>query len=562
MSTFTVGSYLAARLEEIGVEHFFTVPGDFNLTLLDEIIANPNLRLVGCCNELNAGYAADGYARARGIGAVVLTFSVGSLSAVNAVAGAYAEDLPLILVSGGPNTEDAPANHRIHHTTGRPGDYAYVKEMLEPVTCDAVIVWRPEDAPALIDRAISNSLLNRKPVYIEIACNLASSPVPAPVPYASVETRPVSDSSMLQAAVDRALSFISERDRPVLLAGPKLRSHGALQAFRALAEAMGSAVAMMPDAKGLFPETHPQWIGTYWGTVSSPGCAEIVESSDGILAIGCVFTDYTTTGYSSLIKPENTLYAEPDRVLLTGSDFERVYLADFLTALAKRVKRKPESLEEFQRVRVEQPPKEPGDPEKPLESAAINKEVQDLISPKTTLIVETGDSWFNGIKTRLPEGAGFEIQMQYGSIGWSVGASLGYALGAPDRRVIAMIGDGSFQLTGQEVSTIIRNGVRPIVFLINNKGYTIEEEIHSGPYNLIKNWDYSAFVSAVNADDGDGLGLKAATGHELAQAVAKAKAHRGFSLIECIIHPDDCSKELLEWGSRVEAANSRPPRAA
>jgi TPP-dependent 2-oxoacid decarboxylase len=186
--------------------------------------------------------------------------------------------------------------------------------------------------------------------------------------------------------------------------------------------------------------------------------------------------------------------------------------------------------------------------------------VQKMLDGKSSVIAETGDSWFNGMQLDLPTDARFEIQMQYGSIGWSVGATLGYCLARPERRVIALIGDGSFQLTAQEVSTMIRYGTNPIIFLINNGGYTIEVEIHDGPYNAIKNWDYAGLVSVFNAGDGNGMSCRVATEGELDVAIAKALSHDGPTLIEVVIDRDDCSKNLLRWGAHVAKNNARPPR--
>ncbi len=183
-----------------------------------------------------------------------------------------------------------------------------------------------------------------------------------------------------------------------------------------------------------------------------------------------------------------------------------------------------------------------------------------MLTPNCTVIAETGDSWFYGMRLKLPEGARFEIQMQYGSIGWAVGATLGYTAGS-DRRTIAFIGDGSFQLTAHEVSTIIRYGFNPIVFLINNGGYTIEVEIHDGPYNAIKKWGYADLVDVFNAEDGNGWSARATTQNELDAAITQAVAHNGPSLIEVAIDRDDCSKHLLEWGRHVAANNGRPPRS-
>jgi pyruvate decarboxylase len=199
----------------------------------------------------------------------------------------------------------------------------------------------------------------------------------------------------------------------------------------------------------------------------------------------------------------------------------------------------------------------------PLTRKEVSRRVQMLLTPKTTLFVETGDSWFNGIQLHLPHGADFEVEMQWGHIGWSIPASFGYALDKRDRQMVVMIGDGSFQVTAQEVSQMVRYNLPIIIFLMNNRGYTIEVEIHDGMYNRIKNWDYAALVEAFNSTHGHAIGIRADTVGELAAAVKKAQAHgNGPTLIECTIHQDDCSRELITWGHFVAEANARPPVAS
>ena len=322
----------------------------------------------------------------------------------------------------------------------------------------------------------------------------------------------------------------------------------------------------MPSAKGFFPEEHAQFTGIYLGSVSSPGCNELVESADAVLAAGPIFNDYTTVGWSSQPAGNKTIHVDPDRVHVAGVTYNDVFLNDFLAALADAVKKTPrnaKTLTEFQRTRVECAPPAIADPDAPLTRAEMCRQIQDVIDRNTTLIVETGDSWFNGFNMALPDGAKFEIEMQYGHIGWSVPATFGYALGAPDRRIVLMVGDGSFQLTAQEVCQMVRLKLPVIIFLVNNRGYTIEVEIHDGPYNNIKNWDYAGIMNVFNATDGDGRGFRAANGKELAAAIKEALAHKtGPTLIECTIDRDDCTKQLMEWGSRVAAANGRPPQRA
>ncbi|CAK8541982.1 unnamed protein product [Lathyrus sativus] len=559
----TLGRHLARRLVQVGVTDVFSVPGDFNLTLLDHLIDEPGLNLIGCCNELNAGYAADGYARSRGVGACVVTFTVGGLSVLNAIAGAYSENLPLICIVGGPNSNDYGSNRILHHTIGLP-DFTQELRCFQTVTCFQAVVNNLEDAHELIDTAISTALKESKPVYISIGCNLPAIPHPTfsrdPVPF-SLAPR-LTNQIGLEAAVEAAAEFLNKAVKPVLVGGPNLRVAKASDAFVELADASGYALAVMPSAKGMVPEHHPHFIGTYWGAVSTAFCAEIVESADAYVFAGPIFNDYSSVGYSLLLKKEKAIIVQPDRVVIAnGPAFGCVLMNDFLKALAKRLKHNNAAYENYHRIFVPDGKPLKSAPKEPLRVNVMFQHIQKMLSGETAVIAETGDSWFNCQKLKLPEGCGYEFQMQYGSIGWSVGATLGYAQAVPEKRVIACIGDGSFQVTAQDVSTMLRCGQKTIIFLINNGGYTIEVEIHDGPYNVIKNWNYTGLVDAIHNGEGKCWTTKVFCEEELVEAIATATGPKKDSLcfIEVIVHKDDTSKELLEWGSRVSAANSRPP---
>jgi pyruvate decarboxylase len=558
--TYTVGSYLARRLQQIGLKHHFAVAGDFNLVLLDQLLTVKELEQVYCCNELNCGYSAEGYARACGAAAAVVTFSVGGLSAINAIGGAYAENLPVILVSGAPNSNDRATGHLIHHTLAT-HDWSYQLEIAKKLTCAAVSINSATDSPYQIDHAIRSALRERKPAYIEIACNIASAPCAAPGPVSAVLGEEPSDPETLRAAIAAAAEFLRGKQKPILLIGSKLRAAGAEKQTIELAEALGCAVTVMAAGKSFFPEDHPQFAGIYWGEVSAPGAREIFDWADSVVCIGTIFNDYSTVGWTALPSGASVLTADQHRVYLEGHDFGRVHLRDFLSGLASKVQKRPATMVAYQRIRPHPQPQQSAEPDAKLTRAEIFRQVQALINADTTVIAETGDSWFNGMALKLPGGARFEIEMQWGSIGWCVPATFGYAVGASSRRIIALIGDGSFQLTAQEVAQMIRRKLPVIIFLINNHGYTIEVEIHDGPYNNIKNWDYARLIQAFNAEDGRGRGLLATHGGELKQAIEVAVANRdGPTLIECVIDRDDCSADLISWGRQVAKANARPPR--
>ena len=555
----SVGQYLATRLEQVGIKDYFVVPGDFNLVLLDELLLNQKMNMISCCNELNAGYAADAYSRANGVSALVLTFSVGGLSAINAVAGAYAEDLPMIVISGGPNSNSAALHQILHHTTGE-HDYQYVRDMFAKVTAKAVIIDNIETAAYLIDNAIATALQKQKPVYIEIACNLSNYTInpPQPLSFSSVIK---SDSQSLKAAVDCAAKMLNSAKKPTLIAGVKLRPAKAMAAMQALIDASGYAVAAMPNAKGFIDETQHHYMGIYWGSVSSPGCASIVESSDAYLFAGPMFTDYSTTGYSLAINPKKLIAAYLDHVVVAGVTFNQVFLADFLTALAKRLILNASSCDAFKRVQGEAEMKQNTTNEDQITVRNLFASIEQMLDGQSSLIIETGDSWFNGARLHLPKGCTYEFQMQYGSIGWATGATFGYALATKGkRRVISCIGDGSFQLTAQEVANMIRYEVNPIIFLMNNHGYSIEVQIHDGPYNNIKNWHYSELINVFNAEDGKAWGCQVKTENELAAAIQHALGNDQLSFIEVILDRNDCNKNLLEWGTKVGLNNSIPPK--
>ncbi|XP_024535521.1 pyruvate decarboxylase 2 [Selaginella moellendorffii] len=559
----TLGKHLARRLVEVGVRDVFSVPGDFNLILLDYLIADPGLNVVGCCNELNAGYAADGYARINGVGCCVVTFTVGGLSVINAIAGAYSENLPVICVVGGPNSNDFGTNRILHHTIGIP-DFSQEFRCFQQVTCAQAVVQHIDDAHELIDYAIATALKESKPVYISISCNLPAIPHASfnrePVPYALHKRQ--SNPASLEAAIEATAEVLNAAVKPVLVGGPKLRVAKAGAAFEELANASGYALASMPSAKGQVSETHEHYIGTYWGAVSTPFCLEIVESADCYLFAGPIFNDYSSVGYSLLFKKEKAVIVQPDRVTIAnGVAFGCCLMKDFLEGLAKKVKRNTTAFDNFKRIYIPGGIVPKAIPGEPLRVNVLFKHIQDMLNENTAVIAETGDSWFNCQKLKLPQGCGYEFQMQYGSIGWSVGATLGYAQAVPNKRVIACIGDGSFQVTAQDVSTMIRQEQKSIIFLINNGGYTIEVEIHDGPYNVIKNWDYTGLVDAIHNGEGKSWTCKVKTEEDLLEAIKQATGDKKdcFCFIECICHKDDTSRELLEWGSRVSAANGRAP---
>ncbi|OUJ16279.1 pyruvate decarboxylase [Acetobacter orientalis] len=556
--TYTVGMYLADRLAQIGLKHHFAVAGDYNLVLLDQLLLNKDMQQIYCCNELNCGFSAEGYARAHGAAAAVVTFSVGAISAMNAIGGAYAENLPVILISGSPNSNDYGSGHILHHTIGTT-DYGYQLEMVRHVTCAAESITDAASAPAKIDHVIRSALRESKPVYLEIACNVSAQECVRPGPVSSLLSHPSTDTVSLNAAVDAAVAFLEKAERTAMLVGSKLRAAHALKETEALADKLGCGVAIMAAAKSFFPEDHAGFRGLYWGEVSAPGVQDLIEKADAVICVAPVFNDYSTVGWTAWPKGDKVLLAETNRVTVAGQTFEGFTLPEFLTALAKKAPARPLSAKETTYVKPEIAPAQ-GDAK--LTNDEMARQINAMLTSDTTLVAETGDSWFNAMRMHLPRGARVESEMQWGHIGWSVPSSFGNAMGSQDRQHVVMVGDGSFQLTAQEVAQMVRYELPVIIFLVNNRGYVIEIAIHDGPYNYIKNWDYAGLMEVFNAGEGHGLGLHAKTPAELEDAIKQAQANRrGPTIIECHIDRSDCTDTLVKWGKRVASANARKPQA-
>ncbi|PYI04767.1 putative pyruvate decarboxylase [Aspergillus sclerotiicarbonarius CBS 121057] len=557
--TTTVGTFLATRLAQIGILHHFAVPGDYNSLLLEQLRRHPSMAEITCTNELNCSFAAEGYARARGIAACIVTYGVGALSAFNGIAGAYAENLPVILISGAPNTNDREALHSVHHSLDN-GDLDFQIDMVRRITCVAVAVRRASDAPRLIDRAVKAARWYRKPVYIEIPVNMAREPCSVTGPPSAVLESRVSDALGLEAAAKTAAELLRRKDTVTMLVGPKVRPAGAEEALLELAETVGCAVTVQPAAKSLFPESHPQFAGIYWGEASTLGAEETVEWSDVVICVGTVFTDYSTAGWTAMPAAAHRIMIGMDQVTVPGAEWNDVLLKDFLVHLAAKLPQSPRSVVEDKRRGRDRIAPLRAHGTSTLTRKEISRQIENILTADSTLFVDIGDSWFDAIQMGLARGARVEVQMQWAHTGWSIPAAFGYALGDPDRKVVILVGDGAFQMTAQEVSQMTRYQTPVALFVINNRGYTVDVEVGDGIANNIKNWDYTTFLDALNSDDGYGRGYKVTKAGQLQQAIEHGLVNRrGPTLIECCIDRADCSRELVVWGHLLGEANKRQP---
>lgn len=219
----------------------------------------------------------------------------------------------------------------------------------------------------------------------------------------------VSNPSELEAAVEAAAAFLDKAVKPVAVGGPKLRVAKATEAFVEFADASGYALSVMPAGKGMVPETHEHFIGTYWGAVGTSFCSEIVESADAYIFAGPIFNDYSSVGYSLLLKKEKAIVVQPDRVVIAnGPSFGCVLMKDFLEALAKVITKNTTAYENYERIFVPDGEPTPPEPEEPLRVNILFQHIQKMLTGDTAVLAETGDSWFNCQKLKLPEGCGYD----------------------------------------------------------------------------------------------------------------------------------------------------------
>ncbi|KAL4918548.1 thiamine diphosphate-binding protein [Aspergillus aurantiobrunneus] len=516
-----VAEYLFRRLHEVGIRAVHGVPGDYNLTALD-YLAKCKLHWVGNCNELNAGYAADGYARVNGIAALVTTFGVGELSAINAIAGAYSEYVPIVHIVGQPHTSSQKDGMLLHHTLGN-GDYNAFSSMNKGISATMAHLTETYEAATLIDNAIRECWIRSRPVYITLPTDIVTQKVEGERLKTPIDlSLPPNEPEKEDYVVDVVLKYLHEAKKPVILVDACAIRHRVLEEVHDLVEASGLPTFVAPMGKGAVNETHKYYGGVYAGTGSNSGVREQVESSDLILSIGAIKSDFNTAGFSYRTGQLNTIDFHSTYVRVRYSEYPDINMKGVLRKVIQRlgsIKSHP-----VQPISNTLPEQEKGSSIQKITHAWLWPTVGQWLQENDIIITETGTANFGIWDTRFPAGVTAISQVLWGSIGYSVGACQGAALAAKEqgkRRTILWVGDGSLQLTVQEISTMIRNHLNPIIFVICNEGYTIERYIHGWDesYNDVQTWDIKGLPVAFNAVD-KYRGYKVTTRDELTKLFA------------------------------------------
>ena len=535
----SVGEYLIQRLYAHGVRHVFGIPGDYVLGFYDQLLRSP-LQIVNTCDEQGAGFAADAYARVRGVGAVCVTYCVGGLKVANTTAEAFAEKSPVVVISGAPGMKEREKNPLLHH---RVGEFDTQKKVFEQLTVASTVLGDPQTAFQEIDRVFHAALRYKRPVYIELPRDVA--PVPG-IPYHKpLEIHEQSDPRTLRAALAEAAEMINAADRPVIVADVEVHRFGLQNALLKLAQRTNIPVAATILGKSVIGEQHAFYMGVYEGAMGRDDVRRYVEGSDCVILLGAFMTDVNLGIYTAHLDVARCIYATSEKLSIRYHSFENVRFKDFMRGLLKvRLRRRAA-------LKIPRPQALAGRFARGKGRVTVKSLFQRLnafLTEKTVVVADVGDALFGAADLYIHHRTEFLGPAYYASMGFAVPAGIGAQLANPRLRPLVLVGDGAFQMTGMELATAARYHLNPIVVVLNNRGYGTERQIHDGPYNDLWPWNYSRVPEILGA----GRGFEVETEEQLDQALCAAQEYReGFCLLDVRLEPLDRSPALQRLAERL-----------
>jgi indolepyruvate decarboxylase len=567
--TMPLGQFLFEYLHRRGVRHSFGVPGDFALPTF-AWLDKSKIQSITMTHEPGAGFAADAYSRLNGIGLVCVTYCVGGLNVVNAIAGAYAEKSPVVVVSGGPGIMDRQKDPLLHHKVKT---FETQRRVYDEVTVASTILLDEQTAAAEIVRCVEACLKHKRPVYIEVPYDIVDHeirtfPMPAPA-------RAQSDPLTLAAALNETLNLIRAARKPVILAGVELHRYGLAHLAIRLAERLNIPIAADLLSKSAVPENHPLYLGVYGGAMSSDAQVRAyVESSDCVLMLGTFITDMNMGIYTAKLDRARTVLATSESIKVRFHRYDDVELDDFLKGLAgtpvlssatarsgaapsSKLQAAPNSAIPRKRFKHPHPHSDPAPLKKseltePLTMREVIRIVSLNLDETCCVISDVGDAIFGAVGIRTARRAEFIAPAYYLSMGFAVPASIGVSMANAALRPVVLVGDGAFQMTGTELSTAVRLGLRPIVLILNNEGYGTMRKIRDGDFNIISQWNYGKICELV----GGGEATVAATRGELDGAIRSAMGSTGVRVIDVRIPRDDMSPQLASMSAELSKLRS------
>ncbi|MDD2614926.1 MAG: alpha-keto acid decarboxylase family protein [Methanosarcina sp.] len=530
--------YLLDRLKQLGIRDIFGVPGDFAFPINNAICDDKELRWIGCCNELNAAYAADGYARIKGMSALSTTFGVGELSALCGIAGSYAEYNLVFHIVGMPKMDAQKRHDIVHHSLGD-GESSTFMEMAALVVC-AETMLTPENCVQEVERVITAALENRRPVYIAIPHNYANANISS---FAAPAEAPMkSDPATLEEVVSIIVNKLSNAKQACIMPGFLIDRFGLKDLAMAVINASGLSYVTMALDKTVLDETNSSYLGLYMGQLINPEIREFVESCDCILAIGAILSDINMGMFTAKLDKSRIINIMPSNVHIGSTDYINVKMLDVLEELARRLNKRTD----IRGPAARHPAIPRVNAEDPITADYLYAKYAEFFKPDDIIIADSSSSFYGLLPLFLPKRVKFESQMLWGAIGWATPASFGTALAVPDQRVILITGEGSHQMTAQEISQFYRYGLKPIIFVLNNHGYLIEKMLSKKLdycYNEIPQWQYHKLPEVLGCNDW--ITRKATTCGDLDKILRELNNTKTGAYIE-IVTPKLSAPQLME----------------
>jgi indolepyruvate decarboxylase len=538
--TATIGEYLIQRLHAHGVRHVFGIPGDYVLGFYEQLRHSP-LQTINTCDEQGAGFAADAYARVRGLGAVCVTYCVGGLKVANTTAGAFAEKSPVIVISGAPGVKEREKNPLLHHKVR---DFDTQKKVFEQLTVAATVLDDPQTAFQEIDRVINAALRYKRPAYIELPRDMAAvAGHPHYQPQAAAET---SNPRSLKAALADAADMINAARQPVIIADVELHRFGLQKQLLQLARQTNIPVASTLLGKSVIGEQHPFYLGVYEGAMGREEVRRYVESSDCVILLGAFLTDINLGVFTARLDPARSIYATSEKLSIRYRGYEDARFQDFLQGLLRAKLRRRRAGRWPHPAKLS--PRASARADAPVTVRGLFERLNTFLRENTVVVCDVGESLFGAADLYIHRGTEFLGPAYYASMGFAVPAGIGVQLANPRLRPLVLVGDGAFQMTGMEISGALRYGLNPIVLVLNNRGYGTERPMQDGPYNDVQPWQYHRLPEVL----GGGRGFLVRTEKELCDALAAAEKHtESFCLLEVMLDQNDHSPALQRLTERL-----------
>jgi TPP-dependent 2-oxoacid decarboxylase len=527
----TVSSFLVRQLYDLGVRHVFGVPGDYVLGFYQYLNESKKLSIINTCDEQSAGFAADAYARIKGLGVVCITYCVGGLKVVNATAQAFAEKSPLVIISGSPGMAERRKNPLLHHKVR---DFDTQLEIFKHITVDSTVITDPSNAIKDINRVLFSAIRYKRPVYIELPRDMILAPLALSdlKKEALTQTRRIakknsvfkntsfeSDLDSLRESVTEGRKMIKFSKKPIIVAGVEIHRFGLQNLILRLIDKTGIPVVSTVLSKSVISEDNPLYLGVYEGAMGHELVRKYVESSDCLILLGAPMTDIDFSITPTPIDQTKVIYASSERLSIKHHTFENVYWKDFLndlindtnsaaytgailnTALGNKIKLQRKTNHELNSRKLATRGNHI-DRRKKITVKYLFEKLNSFVNSNTVVVADTGDSLFGSLDLTIHNQTEFLCPAYYLSMGFAVPAAIGAQLANAKLRPLVIVGDGAFQMTGMEVSTIARFGLSPIVVILNNDGYGTERPIIDGPFNDLLSWDYSRIPEVINNGKG------------------------------------------------------------